>query len=358
MKVGCGTEIMVHVRDEWLEQVKTCPVCNSHERSLLATGLTDLNYRVVGGRWSFVRCNECRTGYLTPRIDARHIGLAYGRYETHEPPANRARARGLRGLLQRARDAYLARRYGLDTNERSQLLALLMYLLPPPLRQEWDFQMRHATAGSGCSVLDVGCGNGDFLQRMRRAGWTVRGIDSDAQAVAVARAQGVDVMLGSLQDDSHASNLYDLVTASHVIEHVHDPAAFIAQLYDRVAPGGKLWICTPNVDSPVRAFEGRWWDKWEVPRHLYLFSKASLRQLIESTLGRTTRFRRRGWHIQWAIAQSERLRAHGVREGKPALRWWHVLLAGALECAAWVDPRFGDELVVEVHKPAGQDVQP
>jgi SAM-dependent methyltransferase len=345
---------LFNVPAEWLESVGHCPVCASSDREVAIEGMGDINYGVVAGDWRFQRCLTCHSFYLDPRIDRDHIAKAYATYETHAAGTGRRERKGLARFVQRLADAYTQWRYALPSNCDSLPMAIGAYLLPM-LRLERDFTMRHAyTRSSPGSVLDVGCGNGDFLMRMHEAGWHTRGLDFDPQAVAVAQSRGLDVVLAAA--DSMASDVrhYDLVTASHVIEHIHRPREFLLELFDKVAPGGALWIATPNIESPVRKLMGKYWNSWEVPRHLQMFNVGSLRTFMRESLGDQycLSVRRRGWHIYWAMAQSEVLREGKRRGARLTLSRSQKLVALALECMALLSPRWGDEIVVEVRKPA------
>jgi 2-polyprenyl-3-methyl-5-hydroxy-6-metoxy-1,4-benzoquinol methylase len=340
------------VKEEWLESVERCPVCGNASRKPIASGLRDINYGGVSGAWDFKQCLECRSVYMDPRIDKEHISSAYARYETHTVSKPNSEKKGLSGFFQRMGDAYAWKKYGLPGRDHSLGKALLAYLFPS-IRLERDFLCRHADSRMHPrSVLDVGCGNGDFLKRMKDAGWITRGVDFDPAAVAVARARGLDVELGSVDQMDGAEHGFDLVTASHVIEHVHEPELFLKQLYMQVRPGGVLWIATPNIDSPLRRIEGEFWNNWETPRHLQMFNQMSLKAMLERSLGEMlgVTFKRRGWHVYWSMAQSAFLRKGMQRATRPRLAVRRLPVALILELAALISPRFGDELVVEIHK--------
>lgn len=112
-----------------------------------------------------------------------------------------------------------------------------------------DRQDRHPLAG--LRALDVGCGAGLLAEPLARLGAAVTGVDAAPQNIEVARAhaagQGlaIDYRAGEVAALTGGAH-YDLVTAMEVIEHVADPAAFVAALAEALAPGGLLLLSTPN----------------------------------------------------------------------------------------------------------------
>ena len=126
-------------------------------------------------------------------------------------------------------------------------------------------------------MLDVGCGSGALLQRMRIAGWEVEGVDFDEKAIDRAwREYGVAVRHGDLRAACYPDGSFDAVTMNHVIEHVHDPIALLAESRRILKPGGQLVVVTPNIASSGHARFGRNWRGLEPPRHLHLFSQKTL----------------------------------------------------------------------------------
>jgi SAM-dependent methyltransferase len=145
-----------------------------------------------------------------------------------------------------------------------------------------DREIRHLPARPGGRLLDVGCGSGAFVRTMAELGWRAEGIDPDPAAVASARAAGLAVTAGTLEaiDDSEHGGAYDAITFSHVIEHLHDPAADLERARRLLRPGGMLWIATPNLESLGHRRFGRDWAGLDPPRHLVLFTRASLERLL------------------------------------------------------------------------------
>jgi SAM-dependent methyltransferase len=132
---------------------------------------------------------------------------------------------------------------------------------------------------AGGAALDVGCGNGEYLLRLRSIGWQSQGVEFNDKAVGICRAQGLQVFHGDLESAGFESASFDLVTAHHLIEHVPDPHQLMAEIARVTKPGGMVLIRTPNSRSLGRAWFGTWWYANDAPRHLYLYSAENLRML-------------------------------------------------------------------------------
>lgn len=115
-------------------------------------------------------------------------------------------------------------------------------------RVHQQFLTLHAPTGEG-RLLDVGCGLGYFVERALHAGWEAYGCDTSGPWTSAARDRvGAERIHEGLADSTMlGGRRYDLVTAWDVVEHVHDPLPFLRVLRDLLAPGGKLFLRTPNV---------------------------------------------------------------------------------------------------------------
>jgi SAM-dependent methyltransferase len=96
---------------------------------------------------------------------------------------------------------------------------------------------------------------------------------------------------------------------SHVIEHVHDPVATLGAVFSLLRPGGFLYVDTPNIDALGHESYGRYWRGLEPPRHLVLFNRNSLRDLLRAQGFETIRSKRRPDVIIGLAEQSARLAA-------------------------------------------------
>jgi SAM-dependent methyltransferase len=132
-------------------------------------------------------------------------------------------------------------------------------------------------------LLDVGCGNGGFIARMRHLGWNVSGIEPDAKAATVAEATVPGAIhVGTIADAPYPTNAFDAITLSHVLEHVSDPIGLLDRVRNHLKPGGIVVALTPNVRSLGRKVFGPAWRGWEPPRHFFVFSLDTLRRCVET----------------------------------------------------------------------------
>lgn len=144
--------------------------------------------------------------------------------------------------------------------------------------------VEHYSGRSTGRILDVGCGTGLFLNEMKRAGWAAAGVEPSPGAAAYARKRfGLTVFQGMLEDAPFASASFDVITFWDVLEHTFSPTATLQHVAGLLAPGGMVAINIPNWDSLDRRLFGPLWVGYDPPRHLYVFTRATLTALLRQT---------------------------------------------------------------------------
>ena len=133
------------------------------------------------------------------------------------------------------------------------------------------------------TFLDIGCATGMLIESMKTEGWQVRGVDICRESADYGkRHRGVDIFPGTLEEAHFPDNTFSAIHFSHLIEHVPDPRAFLLEVRRILKPGGVAIITTPNVDGfQARLFKQAW--RSAIADHLVLFSKRTLRRLIEES---------------------------------------------------------------------------
>jgi len=135
-------------------------------------------------------------------------------------------------------------------------------------------------AKEGPSVLDVGCATGALLASLRDRGWRVTGVEISACSQYAQNERKLDVRNLPLEENKFPDKSFDVILASHLIEHLNDPRSFLAETFRILKDGGCLFITTPNISGfQARLFGGRW--RSAIFDHLYLFSARTLKRMLK-----------------------------------------------------------------------------
>ena len=271
---------------------KPCPNCYmcGTQGEILYKGLKD---RLFGapGEWNFKKCPNpgCGLMWLDPMPVKEEINIMYQTYHTHQSfpfpdseylsPFGRLR-QTLKKFDQWLGFAYLHRIYGYPcTHPWLWPLSLLF-----PTRRKFNtVKVMYLPYRESGKLLDVGSGSGQFLARMRNLGWAVEGVEPDPNAAYASREIfNVPVREGTIYDQNYPSMYFDAVTLNNVIEHVHKPIDLLRECHRVLKPGGRLVITTPNAESLCARLFGQDWRGLEPPRHLYIFSMASMESAARS----------------------------------------------------------------------------
>jgi len=138
-----------------------------------------------------------------------------------------------------------------------------------------------ARNGGAPAVLDVGCATGALLAFLRGRGWRTTGAEISPSADYARERRGLDVRRQSLEDCRLPPETFDLALASHLIEHLNDPAAFFREVWRVLRPGACLLLTTPNIGGfQARLTGGRW--RSAIFDHLYLFSKRTAAAILKA----------------------------------------------------------------------------
>jgi SAM-dependent methyltransferase len=225
-----------------------CALCGSAALAPEAYGY-DFEYNTAQNPFRFVRCLGCGHVYLNPRPSAADLGVIY--------PASYYTLAGPGGLVRRLQRVWEGRK--VSVYERA---------LGPGKKR----------------ILDVGCGDGRFLQVLRDFGsadWELVGVDFDPAAIERCRARGFTAFAKRVEDMAAEEGTFDAVVMLQLIEHVEDPVRIAKRVAGLLRPGGVFVVETPNLAGwDYRLFRKRWWGHYHFPRHWNLFSTGSLERML------------------------------------------------------------------------------
>jgi 2-polyprenyl-3-methyl-5-hydroxy-6-metoxy-1,4-benzoquinol methylase len=299
-----------------VETVETCNLCGSKQQKVIE------HYKLYGQEFAFVECLDCGLAFLNPRPMLTGMAAYYGEeyakahYHKFQEPTFPWT------LFPQVQRVWLKARYG------GRIVSTLACWLVLPLEISWRWTVRcnilYGLTSIG-RVLDVGCGNGSWLGRMKLYGFECYGCEVDpVRAQIAASIKGVKISATDLHGARYADNYFDVVHIWNVLEHVHDPMAVLYETNRVLKRGGLVVISSPNHNSILARVYPNWED---VPRHLFSFSPKTIGLYLEKTGFRLNHLQTRG--DPWAIygrfyeASLSYLREHGLgKEEEMAERFW------------------------------------
>lgn len=223
-----------------------------------------------------LKCSNasCDLHWLDPAPLPELLPSFYKQYHTHtvEPVGGSAKR-----LYTQSVNAYLSAKFGYCSvlTVPARIGRWIIQLIPT-LRDDAAARVFWLPAIKQGKLLEVGFGNGATLARLSELGWDVAGVEFDAVSVNLARSLGLNVDLGSIEDAAYPAETFDAVVASHLIEHLPDPARFLRESRRVLKAGGRLILTTPNASSLGHRWFAANWRGLEPPRHLHIFGPKAL----------------------------------------------------------------------------------
>ena len=170
---------------------------------------------------------------------------------------------------------YASDRYISHTDARNGLVNTL-YQEIKKLSLTRKLRLIDACFKPGARLLDVGAGTGDFVAAARKRGWNAIGMEPGLTARERAALKGIELT----DSFTKLEGKYDVITLWHVLEHLPDLDKEIDRLTSSLQDGGTLVLALPNFRSWDARHYGKYWAAYDVPRHLWHFSRKSIGKLF------------------------------------------------------------------------------
>lgn len=248
--------------------VPACILCGA-AGNLFQSDLRDPD-RQIAGDWRYQICSDagCRSVWLSPRPLESELIKAYANYHTHSKSGYSIFHKLVLSVTKRIGKGLLfPSRVMLGLHREARHMKYMGLKGQPPGK-----------------LLEIGVGGGRFLSRMKKINWDVSGIDYDPNVAGkIQEKYGVNIHIGDLIQLDFPSNSFDVIVMGQTVEHLSNPVAVFNKCFQLLKPGGRLVVTTPNIESLGESIFKEHWRGWEPPRHLHLYSVASLKTLASVT---------------------------------------------------------------------------
>lgn len=231
----------------------TCPLHDSREISGKLFFLRSIDDKLTGRSFKIMRCPICEVSLTDPYPSEKTVKWLYdGRtsLDNYDDP--------IRGTIMDKLKDLFARK---------------------------DIRRLHALAEHPeiKTVLDFGTGNGRFAlaSKLVFPECHVDAVDFEQEPpLALCNVAGIRYLsLESFQQDLMK---YDLIILRYVLEHVHNPVAFMSSMAERLAPNGVIYIEVPNLESAYVHYFSKVSNTFSIPYHLFHFNKKSLNMAVQA----------------------------------------------------------------------------
>ena len=233
-------------------QPVSCNLCGSQNASILCNA-RDLLHGVEG-EYVYVKCDDCGLVYMNPQVITEDLPQLYP-------------------------DSYAPHYSGSKKKRFGFLSDICNYLMTMAKIKKKIYD----NLNSQSKVLDVGCGAGSILNKIRnKTGCEVYGVDISENAVQSAKKFfDIDVFHGDIKEAAWPENYFDVITAWQYLEHVPDPNQNIEKMSHLLKNDGTLILGVPNHKSlHAKWFKEKWYPL-DCPRHLCIWSPQTMSILLE-----------------------------------------------------------------------------
>lgn len=227
------------------EKLEQCPTCKNKQFNNYM--ICD-DHSVTGESFALVRCRNCQLVFTNPRPEESNLSKYY------------------------KSDAYIS-----HTDQANSIINLIYKVIRKYTLSKKVSLVTKLNSRKG-SLLDFGCGTGDFVKVASKSGWQAFGYEPDYDARKLASDKNPSAIIESIKQIPEE---LDIITAWHVVEHISDLKNTLSTLSKKLKVGGHLIIAVPNHQSFDANSYGEKWAAYDVPRHLYHFDSNSMKFLVK-----------------------------------------------------------------------------
>lgn len=228
------------------EKIEKCPICNHTE---IKNYMICKDHMLTGESFNITKCSNCSFLFTNPRPISNFI-----------------------------RKYYKSDKYISHTNEAKNITNSI-YKIVRKITLKQKVKLIN-TVSRDKTILDFGCGTGEFLNACKKNKWKISGLEPDISAKKLATKLTKTKIVKDIKELNSIDQV-SLITLWHVLEHLHDLNNSVEILKNKLSKNGKLIIAVPNYKSYDAKILKNDWAAYDVPRHLYHFSQETMKLLLK-----------------------------------------------------------------------------
>lgn len=239
---------MFHVKHE-LVHIKNCPICNHED---FAEHIKCIDHNVSKDEFKIDYCLNCGFKFTNPRPSEESI---YKYYQSDDYISHTSSKKGIFNKVY-----HTVRNY--QFYRKKSLISKL-------------------NNKGNISLLDIGCGTGDFIAYCQKKNWSCFGVETDEKARKYAQDNNKCSVYKSIDEAINCEERYDIITMWHVLEHVYDLSNYLNKIKTLLKDGGWLILGLPNCNSyDAKKFNESWYA-YDLPIHVSHFNNKDIIKLVE-----------------------------------------------------------------------------
>lgn len=227
--------------------IRNCPVCSGNEFEVILSGK---DFFLTGDPFNIDCCLTCGLKFTNPipKIDLLPKYYESDNYISHSQSKN-----GLQNRIY-----YHVKNFAI----RSKIRMIKKYK-------------------SRGSLIDIGCGTGDFLREIQKRSFLTMGVEPNLKARTTAKEMNKLTVVDKIEKVPGGAK-FDVITLWHVLEHIYDLKTKLFQIKKMLKEDGILIIAVPNSSSFDAKYYKKFWAAYDLPRHLYHFEKTSMESIAKN----------------------------------------------------------------------------